>query len=264
MILDEWQSKFLETKGDKILCSGRQCGKSVVCAIDAAEYLATHSKVNVLMIAPLERQAYALFQKTLAYLVQKYPQMVKKGKDRPTMTHVYLKNGSNLYCLPVVAGGLSVRFMTVHRLYVDEASRVPDDVWTAVQPSLLTTGGDSIYLSTPFGKKGEFYKCWINEDEAYKSFTRFSTNSEVVMSERPINETWTEEIRSKALLKLEQARTRMSNREYQQEYMSEFVDSLSNFFPAELIKKCMTLQKLGASLTSGACYLGVDIASMGD
>src|SRR3990167_11511071 len=109
MILDSWQVKFLEAKGDKILCSGRQCGKSVVCAIDAAEFLAINSKVTVLMIAPLERQAYALFQKTLNYLVQKYPRMIKKGKDRPTQTHIYMTNGSKLYCLPVGAGGLSVR-----------------------------------------------------------------------------------------------------------------------------------------------------------
>lgn len=248
----------------KFCAQGANVGKSVVCAIDAAEYLATHSKVNVLMIAPLERQAYALFQKTLAYLVQKYPQMVKKGKDRPTMTHVYLKNGSNLYCLPVGAGGLSVRFMTVHRLYVDEASRVPDDVWTAVQPSLLTTGGDSIYLSTPFGKKGEFYKCWINEDEAYNSFTRFSTNSEEVMVNRPLTDSWTQATKDKAVLKLAQAKARMSNREYQQEYMGEFVDALSNFFPAELIKKCMTIQRSSLPVSSGPNYLGVDIASMGD
>ena len=241
-------------------------GKSVVCAIDAAEYLVKNPKVTVLMIAPLERQAYALFQKTLNYLMAKYPKTVKTGKDRPTQTHIFLKNDSKLYCLPVGTGGLSVRFLTVHRLYVDEASRIAPDVWTAVQPSLLTTGGDSIYLSTPFGKQGEFYKCWINEDDAYKSFTRFSTNSEVVMRERPLAPNWTEEIRTKALLKLEQARTRMSNREYQQEYMGEFVDSLSNLFPAELIKKCMTLQRNPDShlRASGACYLGVDIASMGD
>src|SRR3990167_10983573 len=216
MMLDVWQKKFLEAKGDKILCTGRQVGKSVVCAIDAAEYLANTEKATVLMIAPLERQAYALFQKTLNYLVAKYPKMILKGKNRPTMTHVYLNNGSKLYCLPVGAGGLSVRFLTIHRLYVDEASRINSDVWTAVQPLLLTTGGDSIYLSTPFGKQGEFYKCWINEDDAYKSFTRFSANSEKVMAEREICDSWTDKQRGKALEKLKQAKQRMSNREYAQ------------------------------------------------
>src|SRR3990167_7981838 len=200
MMLDVWQKKFLEAKGDKILCTGRQVGKSVVCAIDAAEYLANTEKATVLMIAPLERQAYALFQKTLNYLVAKYPRMIMRGKHKPTLNRVFLNNGSKLHCLPVGTGGLSVRFITINRLYVDEASRIPEDVWTAIQPALLTTGGDSIYLSTPAGKRGEFYKCWINEGDAYKSFTRFSVNSEQVMKNRSVSSVWTEEIREKAMI----------------------------------------------------------------
>ena len=38
IVLDPWQKKFIETKGDKILCCGRQVGKSVICGIDAGEY----------------------------------------------------------------------------------------------------------------------------------------------------------------------------------------------------------------------------------
>jgi hypothetical protein len=276
MILDDWQVKFLAQKGDKILCTGRQVGKSVVCAIDAAEFLVMHPKVTVLMIAPLERQAYALFEKTLAYLVSKYPRMILKGKDRPTQTRVFLNNGSKLYCLPVGTGGLSVRFLTIHRLYVDEASRVPADVWTAIQPALLTTGGDSIYLSTPFGKQGEFYKCWINEDEAYNSFTRFSISSEEVIKNRPITSTWTEVQKEKALQKLAQAKARMSNHEYNQEYMGQFSDALMCYFSTDLIKKCMTLPKpdisgdsktapeVYLSLPSGDFFCGADIARLGE
>jgi len=275
MKLDKWQQDFLACEGDKILCSGRQCGKSVICSIDAAQYLVSHPKVTVLMIAPLERQAYALFEKCLNYLVKNYPKDILKGKDRPTQTHVFLKNGSKLYCLPVGAGGLSIRFITINRLYVDEASQINSSVWSAVQPALLTTGGDSVYLSTPFGKQGEFYKCWINEDEAYNSFTRFSINSERVIAEREICDTWTEKQREKGFEKLKQAKSRMSNREYLQEFMGEFVEALSNYFPAELIRKCMTLPRVfHASLgekapevslySSGDLYLGVDIASMGE
>ena len=266
MILDKWQKDFLETKGDKILCTGRQVGKSVVCALDGALYLVNNPNKTVLMIAPLERQAYALFQKTLNILVQKYPQMIKKGKDKPTLSRVFLNNGSKLYCLPVGTGGLSIRFLTIDRLYVDEASRIPPDVWTAIQPALLTTGGDSIYLSTPFGKQGEFYRCWINEDDAYKSFTRFSASSEQVMKERPLNETWTENIREKAIQKLEQAKSRMSNREYSQEYLGRFEDSLMSMFNHELIKKCMTIPRVFTNtiLYPWDRFLGVDIARLGN
>src|SRR3990170_1582961 len=90
--LDPWQEKFIQTKGDKILCCGRQVGKSVICGIDAGEYAANNPKNVILMIAPTERQAYALFEKTLAYLSDNYKQLLKKGKERPTKTQINLKN----------------------------------------------------------------------------------------------------------------------------------------------------------------------------
>ena len=84
--LDPWQKKFLATKGDKILCTGRQVGKSEICGMDAGEWAAKHKKKVILMIAPTERQAYALFDKTLSYLADNYPTYISKGKKRPTKT----------------------------------------------------------------------------------------------------------------------------------------------------------------------------------
>ena len=40
--LDPWQKEFLNTQGDKILCTGRQVGKSVICGMDAGEYALNH------------------------------------------------------------------------------------------------------------------------------------------------------------------------------------------------------------------------------
>ena len=262
MKLDDWQVRFLETPGDKCLCTGRQVGKSLVCSIDAGRFVINSKNVNVLMIAPTERQAFALFEKTLDYLESNYPKMLKRKKDKPTRHEIKLVNGSRIYCLPVGVSGANIRGLTVHRLYVDECSRCPEDVFTAVSPMLLTTGGATIYLSTPFGKKGEFWRAWVNEDNAYNSFTRFSTNSMEVMKNRGITETWTEAIRDKAIQKIEQAKARMSAREFMQEFEGQFVDDLLQWFPDELVKKCMTVQK-GSNSRPGRYYLGVDIARMG-
>jgi len=263
MKFDKFQEDFLKHKGDKILCCGRQVGKSTICSIDAGEWAITHKNSNVLMIAPTERQARALFEKTLAYLVDKYPKHIRRGKNRPTKELIKLTNNVNIYCLPVGLAGIGIRFLTVHRLYVDEASRVPEEVWSAVTPMLLTTGGDTILLSTPFGTKGEFYRTWVNKDDAYRSFKRFSATSEIIMKERPICETWTAKQREKALLKLEQEKARMSRREYAQEYLGEFIEDLMRYFPDELIKRCCTLKRRGG-IPQGNYYLGVDIARMGD
>lgn len=265
--LDPWQQEFLSTEGDKILCTGRQVGKSVICSKDAGEYAVKNPKQNILMIAPTERQAFALFEKTLDYIVVNHRYKILRGKDRPTKTRIKLNNGTTIFCLPTGLSGIGIRFMTVHRLYVDEASRVPNDVWSAVTPMLLTTGGSAIFLSTPAGKQGYFYDCWINEDNAFSSFKRFSISSEKVIRERAICDTWTEFQRERALLHLERERKRMTALEYSQEYMGEFVDELTQYFPTELVKKCLVLDREGAQHFSQLpykTYAGVDVARMGD
>lgn len=261
LILDDWQDKFCKTKGDKILCTGRQVGKSTVCAKDAIDWAREHPNSNILMIAPTERQAYGLFRKALAYAINNFPNEIKEGKDKPTKERFVLTNGAEIYCLPVGIEGLSIRFMTVHRLYADEASRIPDAVWDAVQPALLTTGGDTILLSTPAGKSGEFYRTWINEDHAYDSFTRFSVSSEEVIHNRPLTDTWTEESRTKAIRKLKQAKARMSQKIYAQEFLGEFIDALFRLFSDELIKKVCILSK--EEKIDGKYYMGCDIARLG-
>ena len=197
--LDPWQQKFLSTTGDKHLCTGRQVGKSVICAMDAGKYAITNGGKVVLMIAPTERQAYALFEKTLEHIFQNAKKMVKKGRHRPTKSKISLTNGTIIWCLPTGLTGLGIRFLTINRLYADEASRIPEPVWDAVTPMLLTTGGDTILLSTPFGTEGFFYDVMINKDEAFNSFARFRTDSEKVIRAREICDTWTATQRNPAL-----------------------------------------------------------------
>ena len=238
--------------------------------MDAAEWAVKNKDLNILMIAPTERQAHALFEKTLDYLITYHPRLILKGKDkktgqtmRPTKTRITLKNGVNIYCLPVGISGIGIRFLTVGRLYVDEASRIPEEVWAAVTPMLLTTGGDTILLSTPFGARGEFYRCLVNQDGAYDSFKRFRQNSEDVMRKRPICDTWTEKQLEKALQKIEQARTRMSQLEFAQEYMGEAMEDLHRYFRDEIIQKCCVLEREGY-VPNKDYYLGVDIARFGE
>jgi hypothetical protein len=262
---DSWQKEFLETKGDKILCCGRQIGKSEVCSADAAEFAAKNPKTKpIVMIAPTERQAYGLFSKTLAYLADHYPRLLAKGKDRPTKERIKLTTGVEIYCLPVGKDGLGIRFLTIGRLYVDEASRVPEAVWSAIEPALLTTGGDEILLSTPFGAQGMFYDIFKNKDNAFTSFTRFSYSSEQVIADRPISPTWTELQRTKALQKLDQAKKRMSKREYAQEFLGQFIEDLHRWFSDELINSACTLKRRDGIGIGREYYLGCDIARMGE
>jgi len=263
--LDVWQKEFLSTKGDKILCCGRQVGKSQICSQDAAEFAVRNKGSKpIVIVAPTERQAYALFSKVLTYLADNYPSMIKQGKDRPTKEKIKLTNGVEIYCLPVGKDGLSIRFVTIGRLYVDEASRIPELVWSSIEPALLTTGGDEILLSTPAGAEGEFYNIWVNKDNAYESFTRFSIDSETVMRERPICETWTEKQREKALMKIEQAKKRMSKHMFAQEFLGQFMENLHRWFSDKLIYATCTGKRPEVLDKNGSFYCGADIARLGE
>lgn len=261
--LDEWQKQFLETKGDKLLCTGRQVGKSVTCGRDAGQWAIENKDKVILMIAPTERQAYALFEKTLDYIYQHEKKLIMKGRNRPTKSKITLSNGTIIWCLPTGLSGMGIRFLTVHRLYADEASRIPEAVWDAVTPMLLTTGGDTILLSTPFGTEGFYYDVLINKNGAFNSYTRFRTDSEKVMRERPICATWTEAIRDKALARLEMEKARMTKLAYAQEYMGQPLDDLKQVFPDKLLGNVMTLKRPDYVSPRAKYYLGQDIAGMG-
>ena len=45
-------------------------------------------------------------------------------------------------------------------MVIDEAARVPDDLYRAVSPMLSVSSGRMICLSTPYGKRGFFYDAW--------------------------------------------------------------------------------------------------------
>jgi len=264
--LDPWQKEVIAWKGDKIICTGRQVGKTEICAYDCGEYaVKPDNPYPILMTAPTERQAFNLFDKTLKYLLENHPKMViTKGMKRPTKTKIELTNGMKIYCLPVGASGLGIRGITVGRSYEDENSRIPEEVEAAIAPMLLTTGGARIKISTPFGTQGEFYRTWINENNAYNSYKRFSITTEKVIRDRKLSDTWTERQREGALRLIEQAKNRMSKRQYAQEFMGEFVADLHRWFSDELIEKTCILKRKNIIDRSGDYFMGCDIARMGE
>ncbi len=263
LTLDPWQQEFLDCKGDKILCCGRQVGKSVICGMDCGEWAAHNTNNTVLMIAPTERQAYALFDKTLSYLIENYPKLICKGTKRPTKTKIQLKNKITIWCLPTGISGVGIRFLTIGRLYRDEDSRIPREVSAAVDPMMLTTGGDTVRLSTPFGTDNDFADVVSNKDGAYDSYTRFSVSSREVIENRKICATWTPIQRKKALEQLDREKKRKSELEYAQEYEGKLVDSIMQMYNDELILSCMDGKPMPTPNPETKNFLGVDVAGMG-
>lgn len=259
LVLDDWQKEVLSTNGNIVLCSGRQVGKSTIISIKAGRFAAENFRKSVLIISSTERQAEELFIKTLNFLSDNYKALLKSGKDRPTKHMLKLKNGSVIRCLPTGLAGTGIRGFTIDMLIADEAAFIPDEVWSSVTPMLLTTGGNITLVSTPHGKLGYFYQCYND-----KSFTVFHVNSEQVIRNRPISITWTEYQRTSALEHLEREKKSMTQLQYAQEYMGEFIDELRQFFSDTVIKKCMKLKRRDRVYPARNYYLGVDVARMGE
>ena len=252
--LDRWQREVLDTKGDICLRAGRQVGKSTIISIKAGEFAIKNRNKSVMIISAVERQAYLLFAKVLAYIFDNYRSYIKAGKDRPTKTEIKLKNGSVIRCLPTGNDGLGIRGYTVDLLIADEAAFIGEDVWPAVTPMLSTTGGTLILISTPLGKSGFFYSCWIDETGR---FTKFHINAEDIAEQR--EEPQRTNMKNDHILQ----RNMMTKMQYAQEYLGEFVDELRRLFPDDLIKRACILKRK-PRIQGAVYYLGVDVARMGD
>ena len=256
--LDPWQKEVLNSKGNICVCSGRQTGKSTVVAIKAAEFVLQNPKKQVLIVSVTEDQAIELLLKVQLYIEFNFKKWIKTGTDRPTKTVLRLTNGSIVRTKAVGARGLGVRGFTIDMLIADEAAFMPEDVWPAVTPMLLTTGGDIVLLSTPHGKRGYFFDRY--HDETFKTF---HVNSQEVIENRPVCETWNKFQKDFAIEFLESEKSRMSEREFGQEYLGLFIDDLAQFFPDDLLQKTLIQQKQVVSKEGRDFFLGVDIGRLG-
>ena len=255
--LDQWQEDVLKAEGNLCICSGRQVGKSQIVAIKAAEYIANNPNKNVLIISITEDQAEMMIQKILIYLFDNYKDQIAKGKNKPTKHLVSLKNGSQVKCKAVGQYGLGVLGMTIDVLIPDEAAYMPEAIWQSVTPMLLTTGGQIWLLSTPNAKQGYFYSAYTDPTMGFQTF---HINSEEVANLRP------EPARTIMLNYLKREKARMTELQYAQQYLAQFLEELQQLFPDSLIKASQSLSRVisNSSLTpSGEYYLGLDIARMG-
>ena len=158
---DAWQKDLLASQHRHVLlnCS-RQSGKSTTVAALALHTALCQPGSLTLLLSPSLRQSAELFRKVLDgdhALGRLVPATVR------SRTQLELANRSRIVSLP--AREETVRsFSGVSLLIVDEAARVPEDLYRSVRPMLAVSRGRLVCLSTPFGKRGFFFREW--EDAA--------------------------------------------------------------------------------------------------
>ncbi len=121
----------------------------------------------------------------------------------------------------------SVRGENFHVVIVDEAARIPEEMWTdAIQPTLADAGGDAILISTPKGRNW-FYLEWARGQSGNLGSASWSAPSRANPNPR---------IQAAA----EMARERVPERTYRQEWLPEFVEDGGGVF--RNVRACAVLK----------------------
>jgi len=162
IIPDDWQLTILRERPMRalLLCC-RQSGKTLTTAAAALHEALYDPGSLTLIIAPSQRQSAELLRQVRMLLNALGPTVATSSESA---TGIEVANGSRIVSLP--AKEATIRgYSKVSLLALDEAARIPDEIYTAVRPMLAVSEGRLIALSTPSGQRGWFYYAWqSNED----------------------------------------------------------------------------------------------------
>jgi len=154
---------------DIAICAGRRWGKSAVCAYLALRVLLQDDK-KIWIVSP----NYDLSQKVFNYVVKWFakiaPSQVRNISYRPN-PKIKTDRGSLLECKSA-ENPTGLLGEELDLIIVDEASRVPKNVWDAyLFPTTASRKGKTVFISTPFGKNW-FYQKYLElkEDDDGASF----------------------------------------------------------------------------------------------
>ncbi len=201
-----------------ILNCSRQWGKSTLTALKAVHRALT-SESLIIVVSPCERQSGEFVRKA-AHLVARLG--IRPRGDGDNATSLLFPNGSRIVGLPGTEATIR-GFSAVSLLLIDEASRVPDDLYKAVRPMLAVGGGSLWLMSTPNGKRGFFYETWVGQTGDWLKIKATGPDCERIQ---------------KAYL--DEERTELGDRMFRQEYLCEFLAAEDALFDIDLVKSHIT------------------------
>ena len=197
----------------------RQWGKSTIAAAKAIHTAFHEAESLTVVVSPSSRQSGELVRKAEVFARRLGVRVKGDGANEISMA---LPNGSRIVGLP--GSDATIRgFSAVTLLLVDEAARVSDDLYMAIRPMLAVSGGALWLMSTPFGKRGFFYDEWMRTSAEWQRFRVPATECARISPRF-----------------LEEERATMGDRRFRQEYLCEFVETVSGVFDRDLVEGAMS------------------------
>jgi hypothetical protein len=214
---DPHQTRVLMSTANRaILNCTRQWGKSTVCAIKALHRALYTPGKDVVIACPSQRQSAEFLNKVSAFL--QILDIPRKGDGRNRHS-LKLPNESRIIALPGQLQQTVRGFSALSLLIIDEAAQVTDTLYLALRPMLAVGRGDLWLLSTPYGKRGFFYRAWTEAGHRWERFTVPATECPRISPEF-----------------LQEEREAGGARYFGQEYLCEFHSTHDALFDETLIR----------------------------
>jgi hypothetical protein len=167
--LDPWQKRLLRSKKTQIAVNAaRQTGKSTIVSLMCLHQALFFPRSLCLVVACAQKQAREVFSKTMNFLRQLEPVVELEEDNR--LSCELASNGSRIVTL--AADSATVRgYSSVSLVVVDEASRVPEELFSGLRPARVVSRGKIVLLSTPAGKRGSFWEAFEHGGEDWELVT---------------------------------------------------------------------------------------------
>jgi len=235
----------LDEEDRSFIARGRKTGKTKTTTVKALHFGFVNEGTTVLVVSPgLRQSTYPL--EMASGLLQSSP-VAMSGVESLTETRIELKNGSRILALSCSEN--LIRGYTADLIVCDEAAFMPEEVILRVLfPMLATTDGALILLSTPWGRDHLFYRAYQNPE--YAVFHVSAADSPLVSKEL-----------------LEEQRGELSEEAFRMEYLAEFAEPATCFFPQDLIRGCVDpdlqlMPRLEVEVPEGLYYGGSDLGKL--
>jgi hypothetical protein len=213
---DPWQATVLTSDDPRIcLLCARQSGKSTVVAVKALHVALYQPKSLILLLSRALRQSTELARKVFdAYQNVARERVPTESESKLALE---LSNGSRILALPGGDEGALRGFSGVRCLIIDEASRCPDSLYVALRPMIAVSQGSLMLLSTPYGRRGFYYRVWTESQRWLKIKVTAEECSRL-----------TPDFLAEEMIEL-------GPRWYAQEYGCQFVEAVGQVFPDDVI-----------------------------
>lgn len=219
------QLEFARSKARyRVVCAGRQVGKSTGVAVVALHEAATRPGILVLLVSAGEEASKRLLAECVG--LASGSELLRGSLTDDSKSSLTLSNGSRILSVP--ASERQIRGWPVDLLILDEAGFIGQDIWRAAEPAIIARPGSRVVLlSSPWGASDHFFRRLWNRgkdtpDAFVESWHWPSTVSPLV---------------DKGLL--EQIRENENDEYFRREYLAEWTDEAGAYLTEAEIESCV-------------------------